>query len=60
MADISYFGWTDNCSEGHNEIVIGSTNDYGEIDLTDADVKRLVGDLQMRLDCGEHITLSID
>lgn len=56
---ISYFSWSDNFPLGGSEIHVSesTSNDSGEIDLSDDEARRLSAFIVQELAEGKHVTL---
>ena len=59
MATISYFPWDFHEAEGYQELYIGETQGFHELDLSDEVVKDLIEEWQDILNKGQHITLRV-
>lgn len=57
--ELNIFQWTDEDTEGFDDMGIGVTGDYEEIDLADEEAKKLVTYIQSALSEGNHISFRV-
>ena len=57
---LSIFSWSDENTEGFDEVTIGELNDANELDLRDSDAQHIIDIMSERLRSNEHVTFRIE
>lgn len=57
--ELNIFQWDDENTEGFDDMRIGATGDYEEIDLTDGEARKLAAYIQSALSEGSHISFRV-